>query len=227
MIVLASDTSTKKAHFALLEEETLCGEVLVNTKKKHGETILPAIEELLSMTKRKIEEVDLFVTTVGPGSFTGIRVGVSAVKGLAYALDTPIVGVSTLETLAMNVPDSSMPVCPMIDARRDEVYTARYTFKGGADVPEKIDEERAVAPADYVGAFNGEVLFVGDGAIRYEALIRKMMPRESFFATSSENTINAGVVGRLGKHKFRSGDFSNVALLKPRYLRPSYAEIKR
>ncbi|MBN2846447.1 MAG: tRNA (adenosine(37)-N6)-threonylcarbamoyltransferase complex dimerization subunit type 1 TsaB, partial [Deltaproteobacteria bacterium] len=95
MFVLASDTSTKKAHFALLEEETVRAEVMVNTEKKHGETIVHAIEGLLSMIKRRIEEVDLFVTTVGPGSFTGIRVGVSALKGLAFALEKPLIGVST------------------------------------------------------------------------------------------------------------------------------------
>lgn len=227
MIVLASDTSTKRAHFALLEGVSLQHEVLITTEKKHGETILPAIEELLSMAGREIGEVDLFVTTVGPGSFTGIRVGVSALKGLAFALNKPLVGVSTLETLAMNVPDSSMVVCPMMDARRDEIYTGLYKFNGEAGVPEQTGEERAVAPADFLEKLNGDVLFLGDGAIRYERLIRRMLPKRSFFVPPSENDISAGAAGLLGVHKFRSGDFIESALLKPRYLRPSYAEMKR
>jgi tRNA threonylcarbamoyladenosine biosynthesis protein TsaB len=227
MIVLASDTSTKEAHFGLLEGGTVHSEVLINTEKKHGETILSAIEGLLSMAGREIGEVDLFVTTVGPGSFTGIRVGVSTLKGLAFALDKPLVGVSTLETLAMNVLDTSMTVCPMMDARRDEVYTALYRFNGEEGVPEKTGEERAVAPTDFLEELNGEVLFLGDGAIRYEELIRKMLPKGSFFVPSPENEIKAGAAGLLGVHKFRRGDFIDTALLKPRYLRPSYAEMKR
>jgi tRNA threonylcarbamoyladenosine biosynthesis protein TsaB len=227
MIVLASDTSTKKAHFALLENETVRAEVSVNTEKKHGETIVPAIEGLLHMADRVIEEVDLFVTTVGPGSFTGIRVGVSALKGLAFALNKPLVGVSTLETLAMNVPDSSITVCPMIDARRDEVYTALYTFKGKSGVPDKTGEERAVAPADLLYDLEGEVVFLGDGAIRYEQLIRKIVPNRSFFVPSCQSDIRAGTAGLLGMHMFERGDFIDAALLKPRYLRPSYAEMKR
>jgi tRNA threonylcarbamoyladenosine biosynthesis protein TsaB len=226
MIVLASDTSTKEAHFALLEEGTLCAEVLVNTEKKHGETILPAIEGLLSKAGREIEEVDLFVTTVGPGSFTGIRVGVSALKGLAFALDKPLVGVSTLETLAMNVPESSIPLCPMIDAKRDEVYTALYRFNGESAVPEKTVEERAVAPAEFLKDIKGDIVFLGDGAIRYEELIRKTLTNGAFFVPSTENGIRAEAAGLLGMHKFKSGDFIDVALLKPRYLRPSYAEMK-
>jgi tRNA threonylcarbamoyladenosine biosynthesis protein TsaB len=227
MIVFASDTSTKKAHFALLENETVRAEVFVYTEKKHGETIVPAIEGLLSMTGRGIEEVDLFVTTVGPGSFTGIRVGVSALKGLAFALDKPLVGVSTLETLAMNVPDSSITVCPMIDARRDEVYTALYRFNGETGIPERTGEERAVAPAAFLEDLKGEVVFLGDGAIRYEPLIRNIMPKRSFFVPSCQNDIRAGATGLLGIHKFKGGDFIDAALLKPRYLRPSYAELKR
>ena len=227
MLVLASDTSTKNAHFALLENETVRAEVFLNTEKKHGETILPAIEGLLSMTNRGIEEVDLFVITVGPGSFTGIRVGVSALKGLAFALEKPLVGVSTLETLVMNVPDSSIAVCPMMDAKRGEVYTALYTFKGELSVPEKIGEERAVAPAEFLEDVTGKVVFLGDGAIRYESLIRKILPKRSFFVPSCQNDIRAAALGLLGMHKFRRGDFIDAALLKPRYLRPSYAELKR
>lgn len=227
MIVLASDTSTKKAHFALLEEGTLRTEVLVNTEKKHGETFLPAIEELLSKADREIDEVDLFVTTVGPGSFTGIRVGVSALKGLAFALDKPLVGVSTLETLAMNVSDSSITVCPMLDARRDEVYTALYRFNGEAKYPEKTGDERAVAPVEFLEDIKGDIVFLGDGAIRYEELIRKTVPKRSFFVPSCQNDIRAGAAGLLGLHKFRRGDFVDAALLKPRYLRLSYAEMKR
>jgi tRNA threonylcarbamoyladenosine biosynthesis protein TsaB len=227
MFVLASDTSTKKAHFALLEEETVRAEVIVNTEKKHGETIVHAIEGLLSMIKRKIEEVDLFVTTVGPGSFTGIRVGVSALKGLAFALEKPLIGVSTLETLAMNVPDSFKTVCPMIDAKRNEVYTALYRFNGEAKYPEKTGDERAVTPAEFLKDLKGDIVFLGDGAIRYEDLIRKIMPKRSFFLPPCQSDIRAGTAGLLGMHKFKRGDFIDTALLKPRYLRPSYAEMKR
>jgi tRNA threonylcarbamoyladenosine biosynthesis protein TsaB len=227
MIVLASDTSTKKAHFALLENEIVRAEAIINNEKKHGETFVHAIEGLLSMIKREIEEVDLFVTTVGPGSFTGIRVGVSALKGLAFALDKPLVGVSTLETLAMNVPDPSITVCPMVDARRDEVYTALYRFNGEEKYPEKTGDERAVAPAEFLEDIKGDIVFLGDGAIRYEELIRKTVPKRSFFVPSCKNDIKAGAAGLLGLHKFRRGDFVDAALLKPRYLRLSYAEMKR
>ncbi len=227
MIVLASDTSTKNAHFALLESGTVRVEIVVATEKKHGETIMAAIEGLLSMAGRRIEEVGLFVTTVGPGSFTGIRVGVSALKGLAFALEKPLIGVSTLETLAMNVTEPSVTVCPMIDAKRDEVYTALYRYNGEANVPEKTGDERAIAPADFLEELEGDTIFLGDGAVRYESLIRKILPKGAFYASSCQNDIKAGSAGLLGIHKYGKGDFIDAALLKPRYLRPSYAEMKR
>lgn len=227
MFILASDTSTKKAHVAILDDETVLAEVSLNTGRNHGETILPAVHELLSMAGREIGEIDLFALTVGPGSFTGIRVGVSTCKGLALALEKPVVNVSTLDALAMNVSNFSGTICPMLDARGEEIYAALYRAQEQGVIPEKIGEDRAIAPAEFLEGLKGQCVFLGDGAVRYEALIRKMLRGRSFFVPPYQNDIRAGAVGLLGMEKFRRGEVINAAVLTPQYIRGSYADFKR
>jgi len=135
MITLAIDTSAGTTSVALLEDDSILAELFVNSGRNHAETLLPAIEKLLTSVVIKAEQkmpfsgIDLFAFTIGPGSFTGLRVGASTVKGLAFVLQKPVVGVCTLDALVLNVSDlplKKVTICPVLDAGRGEVYTALY-----------------------------------------------------------------------------------------------------
>ena len=201
MLILASDTSTKTASVALLRDRTIVAESFINTGKNHGETLLPEIVNLLSSGNTKLDEIDLFAVTTGPGSFTGLRIGVSTVKGLAFATGRPVVGVSTLETLASNLSNSVIAICPMLDARKGEVYTALYRPEE-ADFPKEIVSEEVTDPGEFLEGVDEDVIFLGDGALSYMDIIRKKLPDKSHFALSHLNYIRASSAGLIGLKKF-------------------------
>jgi len=150
MKILAIDTSSESSSVALLNDESIWAEFYFNTKRRYDETLLQTIDVLFSQTEIKPSDIDLFVATVGPGSFTGLRVGLSTIKGFAFSAGKPIAGVSTLMALACNIPNSEKSICPMIDARRGEIYTALYRMdKGG--VLSNVSEERVTRMEDFPG----------------------------------------------------------------------------
>ncbi len=225
MKILAIDTSAESSSVALLYDESIGAEFCFNTKRRHEETLLEAIEALLSQGGVKPSEIDLFAVTVGPGSFTGIRVGLSTMKGFAFAAGKPIVGVSSLRALASNIPHSECSICPMLDAKRGEVYTALYRIEKGG-IPAMIVEERVTTPERLVEELYGDTLFVGDGATLYEGMIRERLSEQSFFVPQSFNYIRAGAVGLIGLKKYYDGGMLQSIGVVPRYLRASYAESK-
>ena len=226
MLTLAVDTSTQSVSVALLNSDSVLAECLINVGINHSETLLPAIERILSVTGTEIAEVDLFALTVGPGSFTGLRVGASTVKGLALAADKPVVGVSSMDALALNVANSTIAICPMLDARKKEVYTALYR-PDRRGMPEKIVGEMVVEPETFLKGIDEEVIFLGDGARNYRGLIREILPDRSYFALSHLQHIKASAVGLLGMNKFIEGDILDIMTFTPQYLRLSEAEMKR
>ena len=154
MLTLAIDTSTKSASIALLRDSDILSEILVNLDVNHSVILLPALDDLLKLSRIEPDEIDLFACTIGPGSFTGLRVGASTVKGLALATGRPIAGVSTLEALAFNITGSEIPVCPMLDAKKDQVYTALY--RTGRDYTlKKIESERVTDVRRFLQCIDG------------------------------------------------------------------------
>ncbi|MBN2254825.1 MAG: tRNA (adenosine(37)-N6)-threonylcarbamoyltransferase complex dimerization subunit type 1 TsaB [Deltaproteobacteria bacterium] len=226
MITLAFDTSTKTGSFALLKDKILLVEQFMNTGRNHGETVHPAIRQILSAAGIGIGDVNLLAVTVGPGSFTGLRIGAGTAKGLAFAEETLIVGVSTLDALAANASGSALTICPMLDARKGEVYTAFYRA-AGADFPERISDERVISPEILLTDMDRPVLFLGDGAIAYEGLIRSILADKAHFVPDPFNYIRAASVGLIGLKKFRDGDSLNSLIFAPRYLRLSEAETRK
>ncbi|MDD5724191.1 MAG: tRNA (adenosine(37)-N6)-threonylcarbamoyltransferase complex dimerization subunit type 1 TsaB [Syntrophales bacterium] len=224
MITLAVDTSVTTTSVALLEDKDIRAELFVNTGRNHAEVLLPAIERLLASVGIGKAQIDLFAVTVGPGSFTGLRVGTSTVKGLAFVLQKPVVGVCTLDALVLNVAhaDARVTICPMVDAGREEVYTALYLFSG-PDTYKKTLQECVVHPDEFLGAVSGEVVFLGSGAERHRKFIGDMMPDRSFFVPSRFNQVRAAAIGIVGRKKFCDGDVSDMITLVPEYLRTSYA----
>jgi len=232
MIILAIDTSSKTTSVALLEDSCILSELFLNSGRKHAETLLPVIGKLVDSagisTERKapFSGIDLFAFTVGPGSFTGLRVGASTVKGLAFVLQKPAVGVCTLDALIPNVTNintETVTVCPMVDAGRGEIYTALYTLCENGTY-EKSLSERVVRPEEFLRSISGRVIFLGDGAEKYRGTIGDIVPVRSFIMPAHLNHVRAGSVGLLGRKKFYNGDISDIMTVAPDYLRASYLE---
>jgi tRNA threonylcarbamoyladenosine biosynthesis protein TsaB len=192
--------------------------------RHHAEVLLPAIDRLLLLTGLTPADVDLLACTVGPGSFTGLRIGVSTVKGLALATGKPVVGVSTLEVLALNAIPSSHLICPMLDARKNQVYTGLYRM-GPDTLPYAVRPEELADVVQFLRKLDQEeIIFLGEGAIRHEKLIRETGKGRTILFKSSQQRLMASAVGLIGLQRYRIGDIANTLTFAPRYLRLSEAE---
>lgn len=219
MITLAFDTSFKTASVALMEDNTVLYDLLINLDVNHSEILLPAIDEVCRISKIKIRDVDLFACTLGPGSFTGLRVGVTTMKGLLLATGKPGAGVSSLAALALNVKDHPAMICPVMDAGRSQIYTAGYKFDNGFII--QVLPERIANPLDISCDFAAETIFVGAGAIKYADIIMKPGAE---IASDMQQYIRASAVGILGREKYRVNDLLNTDAFVPVYLRPADAK---
>ena len=224
MKILAIDTSTPSGSIALLEDDQLIAESTTCIQKTHAERLLPSIKTLLDNIGIKPEDIDGFALTTGPGSFTGLRIGLSTIKGLSWSLNKPVVGVSTLEALAMNIPYSDKPVCPMLDARKKEVYAAVY--KCNNNLPECIMPDTALSPDNLINKIKEPTIFLGDGIKVYGSLIKDMLKDTAVIAPAHLWQIKASSVGLLAWKKFKSGNIESPESIRLNYLRPSEAEIK-
>ncbi|MEN6466382.1 MAG: tRNA (adenosine(37)-N6)-threonylcarbamoyltransferase complex dimerization subunit type 1 TsaB [Syntrophaceae bacterium] len=226
MLILALDTSSKSGSVALVKDGELMAEFLVNAEINHSETIMPAISETLRIAKTGLSEVDCFAFAMGPGAFTGLRIGAGIIKGLVLATGKPVIGVSSLDALACNYPPEGPGscICPMLDAKRDEVYAAVYQGEGSGW--KKIREDLVAPPREFLktaGIRNGCV-FLGDGALRYEGLIRETLPGSCRVLPAALGLIRASAVGLLGMEEFSRGNFLDLLTFTPVYLRGSPAE---
>jgi tRNA threonylcarbamoyladenosine biosynthesis protein TsaB len=226
MLILAVDTSSKSASIALLRDDDVLSETFFNLDVNHSVVLLPALHHLLGLSRIELNEIDLFACTIGPGSFTGLRVGASTIKGLALATEKPIAGVSTLEALAFNITCSKITICPMLDAKKDQVYTALYRTAQDYTL-EEIKRERVTDVREFLQCIDEEVIFVGDGSVKYAGLISDMLPGKCYFASGCHQYVRAAVVGVLGKKKYSEGDVLDSVTFAPVYLRASEAEMKR
>lgn len=226
MWTLAIDTSTKTASVALLHHSEVIAEVFTNFGTHHSVTLLPAVENICNMSGIKVEEMDLYVCTIGPGSFTGIRIGMATVKGFALAMGKPVAGVSTLDALALNLAGSCATLCPMLDARKNQIYAALYRIQENT-LPQKISKETVTEIKDYlVSIDDNDVIFLGDGAEKYAKIIREILGGKAHFVAGIQNCVRASMAGLLGESMFRNGGGMDPVSLVPKYLRRSEAEMK-
>ncbi|MBQ3507082.1 MAG: tRNA (adenosine(37)-N6)-threonylcarbamoyltransferase complex dimerization subunit type 1 TsaB [Clostridia bacterium] len=227
MLILALDSTAQVGSVALCEDETLIAEYTLNTGHTHSETLLPMVESVLKITGYTVDDVDLFVCTAGPGSFTGVRIGAATIKGIAFGKDKPCIGVSTLEALALNGVALDGILCPCMNARRQQVYNALFDCDGTSLT--RLCEDRALAITELGEELTTKypdrpVYLMGDGAkLVYDALSKTMgerliLPPERLIHQSGYNTAQAGL--RLYREGIRTTDFE----LAPVYLRPSQAE---
>ncbi len=224
MLTLAIDTSSRTGSAALLSDKRVMAEFSYRTDAHHAATILLSIQRVLDFCELKVKDIDLIALTTGPGSFTGLRVGLSTVKGLALPFRTPVAGISTLEALAYNATPSRVDICPLLDAKKNEVYTA--LFKTGANgLPEPKEFERVTEPLGFISRLSEDVLFLGDGVQKYADIIEESCPVKAYFAPEHLQFIRASAIGFLGIEKFNRAQTVNILTFIPQYLRLSQAEV--
>jgi tRNA threonylcarbamoyladenosine biosynthesis protein TsaB len=224
MNLLTIDTSTSTCSVALTRGEELRAELLIAGGQTLTSRLLSGVDTVLRAGGTSLAELDGLAVAVGPGSFTGLRVGVASVKGLALACGKPVVGFSSLAMLAMNLPWSAWPVCPMFDARKKEVYAALYRC---GDRPEALVADCVVPPERFLRQLAGPTVFVGEGALRYRELIVAMLGENAIFAPSHAHQPRAAAGAHLARMAFARGEALPLARLNPAYIRPSEAELAK
>lgn len=229
MKILGLDSSGLVASVAIVEDNELVAEYTTNYKKTHSQTLLPMLEELRDMIELDLDTIDAIAIASGPGSFTGLRIGSATAKGLGLALGKPLVEVPTLEGLAWNLWGSERLVCPLMDARRNQVYTAAYEFVPEGEgyafrtvIPQNpMDIEALLEGLQKCGR---PVIFLGDGVPVYSGIIREKCGVPYAFAPAGCNRQRAACVAALGEVYFARGKSVTAALHRPEYLRKSQAE---
>ncbi len=222
MKILAVDTATKSCSVAVIDEKSVISEYSANHNDTHSKFLMGMIRDILNICHLSVNDLDGFAVTIGPGSFTGLRIGLSAVKGLALASRKPVVGVSSLEALAYQVFGTDKLLCPMMDARRSEVYAARYRFK---DLKIEIEKPPvALSPEKAIENINEPCILTGDGATLYKDLIRDVLGPMAVITNFTQHLIRASTVGHIAMQRFKSNDTDDVSLIEPFYLRKSDAE---
>lgn len=229
MIVLAVDSTAVCATAAacLFENDRLVTYALTTSKNglTHSETLLPIADGVLRLLGKQMDEVGLFAVSAGPGSFTGVRIGVSTVKALAHAANNPCVAVDALEALAANVTAFDGVVCPILDARAQQVYGA--IFRRGERLTEDTVEKLTLF-LDRVEATGENALFLGDGAPGFEAAIRERLGDKAHFAQPQHNGLRAGSACALAARRLEAGETPlDYITLLPLYLRAPQAERER
>jgi len=225
MKILAVDTATKTCSVAIIDDHSLLAELTVNHGQTHAKFLMGVIHSLFESIHLSLRDIDGFAVTVGPGSFTGLRIGLSSIKGLCMATGKPVIGVSTLDVLVYPFAFTSKCICPMIDARKGQVYTARYRYINGDLIEEA--SARSLKPNHAIDTINEPCIFVGDGAELYKDVIKHHVGNLANFAPSYQNIINASVVAQLSLSRFLNNDTDDVRHLIPLYIRQSEAEINR
>ena len=228
MKILAIDSSGLVATVAVLEDDELIAEYTVNYKKTHSETLLPMLDEIKSMINLDLSEIDAIAVTKGPGSFTGLRIGSATVKGLAYALNVPIISVPTVDALSMNLWGSDKLIVPVMDARREQVYTGIYEFAGGEHTC--ILEQDALSVEDLCKKINDlsrEVILLGDAVPVYKDRFDDLIKVPHSYAPANMNRQKASSLGVLAFEYMKKGLSESAFDHKPEYLRLSQAERER
>lgn len=228
MKILALDSSGLVASVAIVTEDILLAEYTVNYKKTHSQTLLPMLDEIVKMVGLDLSEVDAIAVSAGPGSFTGLRIGSATAKGLGLALKKPLISVPTLDSIAYNLYGTDSLICPLMDARRNQVYAGLYEFKENKLSTRK--EQSVIAVEDIIYEINQigqKVIYLGDGTSVYKDIIQEKTEVSYEFAPIHLSRQRAGAVGALGIQYFMQNKVELAAEHGPVYLRLSQAERER
>lgn len=228
MRILALDSSGMVASVAVVEEDRLLAEYTVTYKKTHSQTLLPMLDEIGKMIELDLNTVDAIAVAGGPGSFTGLRIGSATAQGLGLALDKPLVHVPTVEGMAYNLFGTDRVICPMMDARRNQVYTGIYEFQGAR--LRVLEDQMAVPAEEIAGKLNElgrEAVLLGDGSYAYKEQLAKLLTIPYSIAPAHLHQQRASSVGICAMEYVRQGRTESAAAHQPDYLRVSQAERER
>ncbi len=228
MKLLALDSSGLVASVAVVEDEVLLAEYTVDYKKTHSQTLLPMLDEIARMIELDLNSIDAIAIAGGPGSFTGLRIGSATAKGLGLALNKPLIHVPTVDALAYNLYGCASLICPIMDARRSQVYTGLYRFENGRfvtvmeQIPMQVEEL-----AQNLNTYGEEVVFLGDGVPVYREKLDVLLNVEHRYAPAHVNRQRASSVAALGLIYAAEGKTETAEEHRPDYLRLSQAERER
>jgi tRNA threonylcarbamoyladenosine biosynthesis protein TsaB len=226
MRVMGLDSATNVASVAIVENNKLLAELTFNTIKNHSQRLMPMLAWMLEETKLTLDDLDGFAVAVGPGSFTGLRIGLATIKAMAHVQNKPVLAVPTLDGLAANLEGTSGTICPILNARRNEVYSALYRWNGSYN--ERLTDYMALGlePLAAMLKKEGEMItFLGDGVEAYQETLADMLPG-AHFAASSNSICRAAQIARLGLERLKQGKIADYYSLEPLYIRKSQAEVK-
>ncbi len=236
MKILGIDSSGMVASVAIVQDDVLIAEYTMNHKRTHSETLLPMIDEIVKTSETKLEELDAIAIAAGPGSFTGLRIGAATAKGLAMSIDKPIIPVNTCEGLAFNMWGTEGLICPIMDARRNQVYTGLYQVLGGIEVImdqqpmdiheliQKINQLSEDKLSQKESSPNTQVTFLGDGVPIYADIIWDEIKIPCKLAPASMNRQRAASIAAYGEMLYKEKRFIDADDFAPEYLRKSQAE---
>lgn len=221
---LTVDSSSFAGSVSLCCEDSLVAESLLNVRSTHSEKLLKQIDLLLSESDWCLDDLDLLAVVTGPGSFTGLRIGIATVKGLAQVLNKPVVAVSALQTAAMNLPLSPVPICAFLDARKKEVYSQLFEWQGAVG-PVAVGEPSVLPPEQLLRQLPDKVALVGDGVAIYRQHIETILGDHALIPVSTAHQLRASHASWLALQAWRSGLAQSAAEILPTYIRPSDAEL--
>jgi tRNA threonylcarbamoyladenosine biosynthesis protein TsaB len=228
MKVLGIETATGLGGVALIEGETVRAEYRIEMAMMHAERLMVLIDRVLADTGRSLDDLDALAVSIGPGSFTGLRVAVNTVKGLVFGTPIPVAAVPTLEAMAWNASAGGYLVCPMIDAKKGEVYAALFSSEAGGGL-KRMMEDRVISPealCEHLSKSSGPpTVFLGDGASRYREVFQKRLGYRSVFAPPPLSGALPSMVARLGLQRIERGETSDPITLVPAYVRRADAEV--
>lgn len=223
MYILGIETATKTGGVAIVSENGVLAEYTLNIEVTHSERLMSTVDRVLKDTGFTLANIYGYGVSIGPGSFTGLRIGLSTIKGLAFATGKPVAAVPTLRALAWNIPFSRYPVCPLLDARKKEVYAGLYRYDGGNYVQEMPDT--VISLAEMAGKTAGEILFTGEGARLFAGDIQKSFGDRAHFATLSSSVPSAASVAEIALMMLKAGQQTAPDELVPMYIRRPEAEV--
>ncbi len=223
MNILGIETSTKTGSVAIVSEDGVIAQYSLNIEVTHSERLMSTIERVLKDTGLAVSDIGGFAIAIGPGSFTGLRIGLSTVKGLALATGNPVAAVPTLLALAWNLPFSGYPVCPLLDARKNEVYAALYRFEGKALV--QVLPEAAIPLSSLSQQVDAMTVFTGEGSRIYRTEIQRILGNRAVFAPHSAILPSGATVAEIGLDMIKSGKLAEPDSLTPLYIRRPEAEV--
>lgn len=222
--ILAADTSTASGSVALLEDDRVKAEWTLESTGTHNRRLLKTVDDLLALARREIGEIDAFAVTSGPGSFTGVRIGLTTFKTFAWSLGKPLLLIPTLDALAAPFGFSTRRVCPLVDARKKEVYAAFYRGDGRG-VCRGESDYLVTVPELLAERTREKTLFVGDGWKIYGKVLKELLGDFAEGAPATFQSVRASVVAELARRRLLAGESDDAVSAAPLYVRPSEAEI--